>query len=153
MGVQRPITRQPIQVPNAKSRINTEFPAKHNDFRTKHRFSATVSYSSHVEPPRRQIAFETIVPFRPLNVSKSPENPLKPKFALKPVPKPVIYMKNLRLTTPKTTEQLIQKYSTPEEDDGAVKKVGTDQVGSGDELNIGGNTSISSPSSVTTGAW
>ena len=59
-------------------------------------------------------------------------------------------MKNLRLTTPKTTEQLIQKYSTPEEDDGGdVKKVGNCQVGSVDELNIGGNTSFSSPSSVT----
>ena len=108
-------------------------------------FQLPVSYSSHVEPPRRQIAFKTIVPFRPLNVSKSPENPLKPKYALKPKPKPVIYMKNLRLTTPKTTEQLIQKYSTPEVDEGAVKKVGNDQMGSGHELNSGVNTSFSSP--------
>merc|ERR1712127_270218 len=76
---------------------------------------------------------------------RSPEQ-LKPTVNTKPKPKPVIYMRNLRLTTPKTTEQLIQQYSTP---GGGGKREGRiDQAGSGNELN-GVNTSFSSASSVT----
>jgi len=90
------------------------------------------------EPPRRPIAFKTIVPLkRTINASKSPEQ-LKPQSPLvsAPKPKPVIYMRNLRLTTPKTTEQLIQQYSTP-------NGGGT---GGGNSKE---NTSFSSASSVT----
>jgi len=111
-------------------------------------FQSPSSYSSHTEPPRRQIAFKTIVPLkRTINASKSPEQ-LKPTIVIKPKPKPVIYMRNLRLTTPKTTEQLIQQYSTPGGGGAGKREGGGDQVGSGNELN-GVNTSFSSASSVT----
>ena len=91
------------------------------------------------EPPRRPIAFKTIVPLkRPMNASKSPEQ-LKPTQIVPPKAKPVIYMRNLRLSTPKTTEMLIQKYSST--------KNGPDISSNNDHG--AHHTSMSSASSVT----
>ena len=137
---------------------NTGFQSQNTGFQSQNTgFQSPVSYSNHVEPPRRQIAFKTIVPLkRTINASKSSEQ-LKPTSAtatvIKPKSKPVIYMRNLRLTTPKTTEQLIKQYSSPGAAGAGAAGKGErgDQVGSGNELNSGVNTSFSSASSVASG--